>query len=231
MPRYRLEYTKNDRARFLSHRELMTTLQRALRRASFPLTYTRGYSPRPKFSFGPPLGVGMAGLREYIDLELDEDLITLEDYLESLNRQLLPGIRARCFALVPPGDIGLGKLINCARYLVEVPPVDHNTDWDQLLYSINNEESWCYERPKDGKVFDVSAAIIKSDIYHEGKRFFVGLLVKIGPGEVPVRGLLDLLTAKAGTVPVLVSQVTRTGLYRMENSCLIDPLGKTEEFN
>ncbi|WP_084711082.1 DUF2344 domain-containing protein [Syntrophaceticus schinkii] len=43
MPVYRLQYAKQDRARFLSHRELMTAMQRALRRASFPLTYTRGY--------------------------------------------------------------------------------------------------------------------------------------------------------------------------------------------
>jgi radical SAM-linked protein len=84
MPRYRLEYAKNGTARFLSHRELMTSLQRALRRASFPLSYSKGYNPRPKLSFGPPLGVGVAGLREYMDLELTEG-INVEDYLNCLN--------------------------------------------------------------------------------------------------------------------------------------------------
>jgi radical SAM-linked protein len=93
MPRYRLEYAKNGTARFLSHRELMTSLQRALRRASFPLSYSKGYNPRPKLSFGPPLGVGVAGLREYMDLELTEG-INVEDHLNCLNCQLLPGIRA-----------------------------------------------------------------------------------------------------------------------------------------
>ncbi|MGB4503377.1 MAG: TIGR03936 family radical SAM-associated protein [Syntrophaceticus sp.] len=230
MPRYRLEYAKIDRARFLSHRELMTTLQRALRRASFPLTYTRGYNPRPKFSFGPPLGVGVAGLKEYMDLELDDDIKTFEDYLEALNCQLPPGIRAHRLALVPPGDAGLGKLINCARYLVEVPLDDYKTDSDQLFHHIKGEEAWYYERPSDGKVFNVSAAIIKSDIDYEEGRVLLCFLMKVGQGEVPVPGLLDYI-GKSGITPLQLSQVTRTGLYRIEKRCLINPLGEREEFN
>ncbi|HHV34531.1 MAG TPA: DUF2344 domain-containing protein [Syntrophomonadaceae bacterium] len=227
MPKYRLEYAKQDIARFLSHRELMTTLQRALRRASFPLTYSKGYNQRPKFSFGPPLGVGAAGLREYMDLELDEDIQTIEDYLERLNRQLLSGIRAHRLVLVPPGDIGLGKLINCARYLVELSSDDYAADWDQLFNDIKSVESWYYERPHDGKVFDVSAAIIESGCYHEGGRFYLEFLMKVGRGEVPVRGLLDLII-KAGTKPLLLSRLTRTGLFRLEGNRLIDPLGQIE---
>lgn len=230
MPVYRLQYAKQDRARFLSHRELMTALQRALRRASFPLTYTRGYNPRPKFSFGPPLGVGVAGLREYMDLELEETITTLEDDLESLNRQLQPGIRAHRLILVPPGDVGLGKLINCARYIVKLSSHHCNADGEQLLNNIKSEESWCYERPHDGKVFDVSAAIIKSGVCDEGGRLFLEFLMKVGKGEVPVSGLLDLIT-KSGTESLLLSHVTRTGLYRLEGNRLLDPLGKTEEFN
>lgn len=223
MSRYRLEYAKNGTARFLSHRELMTTLQRALRRASFPLTYSKGYNPRPKLSFGPPLGVGVAGLREYMDLELTED-INIEDYLHSLNRLLLPGIHANSLTAVPSGDVGLGKLINCGHYLIDIAK-GHDVDWEQLLHSGEREGTWCYERPGDGKVYNVSEAIIKSDVYHEGERLIPGFLLKVGKGEVPLRVLLGFLADKQGA-ELLPSMVTRTGLYQSDKGCLLDPLGK-----
>lgn len=226
MPVYRLQYAKKNKARFLSHRELMTALKRALRRASFPLIYSKGYNPRPRFSFGPPLGVGVAGLREYMDMELIGDLHATGDYVERLNRRLLSGICAHCLIPVPPGDPGLGKLINCAHYLVRIPSAGRAADWEQLLKKIKDEGSWSYVRSHDQKAFDVSAGIIKSGVYDEGERFFLGFLMKVGLGEVPVRGLPDLIT-RVCTVPLQLSQITRTGLYRLENGCLIDPLGET----
>ncbi|MGC2062301.1 MAG: TIGR03936 family radical SAM-associated protein [Thermodesulfovibrionales bacterium] len=69
--RYRLRVTKTDKARFLSHLELTASIIRALKRADFPLKYSSGFHPAPKLSFGPALGVGIAGLNEYLDLELE----------------------------------------------------------------------------------------------------------------------------------------------------------------
>lgn len=225
MLRYRLQYAKLDQARFLSHRELVTTLQRALRRASFPLTYTRGYNPRPKFSFGPPLGVGVAGWREYLDLETEEEINTENGCLQGLNSCLPAGVRGCRLAPIPPGDIGLGKLINCASYLVEVSPDDHSHGLERLQDSISRKESWLYKRPADGKVFDVAAAIIKSGLHHEEGRLFLEVLLKIGSGEAPVRGLLDVV-AQAGAIPL---RVTRSGLYRLDGSLLSDPLGQKKD--
>jgi hypothetical protein len=48
----------------------MTTIVRALKRADFPLKYSSGFHPAPRLSFGPALGVGIAGLKEYFDLDL-----------------------------------------------------------------------------------------------------------------------------------------------------------------
>jgi hypothetical protein len=71
MPRYRIEYAKQDSARFLSHLELVRVFSRALRRSGLPLVFTQGFSPHPRVSYGPSLGVGVAGRREYLDVELD----------------------------------------------------------------------------------------------------------------------------------------------------------------
>ncbi|MCK7502832.1 MAG: DUF2344 domain-containing protein [Desulfobacterales bacterium] len=39
----------------------MVAILRALRRAGVPLDFSRGFNPKPKVSFGPPLPVGVAG--------------------------------------------------------------------------------------------------------------------------------------------------------------------------
>lgn len=228
MPGYRLQYAKNGSSCFLSHRELMTTLQRGLRRAAFPLTYSKGYNPRPRLSFGPPLGVGVAGLQEYMDIELDQDINT-EEYLDSLNRLLPPSIRANSLIAVLAGAKGLGKLINCGHYLIDIGEGD-DAEWEQLLQSGENEGAWLYERPGDGKVYNVAEAIIKSDVYHMGERLYMGLLLKMGDGEIPLRVLLDFLSDKGETV-LLPAMVTRTGLYHLDKGCLLDPLGKRKNLN
>jgi hypothetical protein len=58
--------------RFLSHIETLNTLQRAVRRTGLPISFTEGFHPRPRLSYGPPLGVGMEGYREFFDMELVE---------------------------------------------------------------------------------------------------------------------------------------------------------------
>lgn len=226
MSRYRLEYAINEKIRFLSHRELMTSLQRSLRRASFPFAYSHGFNQRPKFSFGPPLGVGIAGLREYLDVELVEE-IAQEEYLQRLQQQLPLGIEAHRLVLVPPGDAGLGKFINCACYQVLVPD-SLGISWDKLLQDLEEGDPWWYERPNDDKVFNMSAGIIKSRFQQDEGDLYLEFLLKIGPGEVPVRGLLDVLSSKANAASLPPFRTIRTGLYRQENNCFISPMGEIE---
>ena len=211
MPWYRLEYTKKDTARFLSHRELMTTLQRAMKRASFPLTYSRGHHPRPKLSYGPPLGVGVAGLREYMDLELDREISTLE-YLQFLNDQLPPGIIAQNLVKLDPGEAGLGKFINCACYRIEAGSCIPTISWEELFYKLDEE----YPNLTDG--------LLKWCVDLAGG--YLEVLMEVGQKGVSLRTLLEALNKGIGTSVLLPVMVTRTGLYQLENGLLIDPLKK-----
>jgi radical SAM family uncharacterized protein/radical SAM-linked protein len=68
--RVRVRFSKTGALRHLSHRELITHVTRALNRAGVDLRYSQGFHPAPKMAFGPPLGVGVAGLSEYFDMEM-----------------------------------------------------------------------------------------------------------------------------------------------------------------
>jgi radical SAM-linked protein len=66
----RLRYSKLGKVRFVSHRDGARLWERALRRVSFPVAYTEGFTPRPKLSFGMALPTGAESVAEYIDIDL-----------------------------------------------------------------------------------------------------------------------------------------------------------------
>jgi hypothetical protein len=132
--RYRVRFTKTDKARFLSHLELTTALVRALKRADFPLKYSSGFHPAPRLSFGPALGVGIAGLNEYLDLELElpfhmrsgpfsvpdtsADAGADAGMLSLLNQHLPAGIRVKQMTRLSGKEKSLNSFI--IRYVYEL---------------------------------------------------------------------------------------------------------------
>ena len=71
---YRLWYEKNGPAAFLSQLEIQTVFERAFRRARLPLSFSAGFHPMPKLSFGMALPVGVSSRAEWINVFLREDV-------------------------------------------------------------------------------------------------------------------------------------------------------------
>ncbi|MCP4633140.1 MAG: TIGR03960 family B12-binding radical SAM protein [candidate division Zixibacteria bacterium] len=63
-------WTRNEKLKFLSHRDMIRAFQRAIRRSQLPAEFTQGFSPRLKLSFGPPLPIGFTSEDEYFDMHL-----------------------------------------------------------------------------------------------------------------------------------------------------------------
>lgn len=68
--RLRIRYTKLGKVRFVSHRDGARLWERALRRVGIPVASTRGFTPRPKLSFGLALPTGAESIAEYLDVEV-----------------------------------------------------------------------------------------------------------------------------------------------------------------
>ncbi len=66
----RFRFLKQGDIRFTSHRDLMRLYMRVLRRAALPLAMSKGFNPRPRISIPAPIGVGITGYNEVLDLEL-----------------------------------------------------------------------------------------------------------------------------------------------------------------
>jgi radical SAM-linked protein len=70
----RLRFEKTGPAAYISHLDLMRTMQRALRRADVPLRFSEGFNPHALLSILIPLPVGMESLCELMDIRVMEEL-------------------------------------------------------------------------------------------------------------------------------------------------------------
>ena len=69
----RLRFSKTGRAVYISHLDLMHTMQRAFSRAGYELKYSEGFNPHPQISIALPLSVGAESVCEIMDFKLRQD--------------------------------------------------------------------------------------------------------------------------------------------------------------
>ena len=79
MDKLRLRFKKTGRAVYISHLDLMHTMQRGFSRAGYELKYSEGFNPHPIISILLPLSVGASSVCELMDFRLKTgcDLSTL----------------------------------------------------------------------------------------------------------------------------------------------------------
>ncbi len=119
--RFRLRYVVKEPYRFAAHLDRVRALYHSLRRSELPIIYTRGFSPKPMLSLGPPLPVGLVSEGEYVDI------FTSFRYSGNVVRDFGPflprGLQITAGRRVPLDWPSLCKLINLGRYLIRVPDV------------------------------------------------------------------------------------------------------------
>ena len=93
MDKLRLKFSKTGRAVYISHLDLMRTMQRVFSRAGVGLKYSEGFNPHAKISIILPLPVGMHSQCEYLDFALAGDC-DLETLPARLNPFMPEGIEA-----------------------------------------------------------------------------------------------------------------------------------------
>lgn len=84
-------FAREAPARFLSHLDLMATLEYAVRRARLPVELSQGFTPRPRLSLAAPLPLGYLGEREILDLSLHQP-VPLDELARRLQAVLPAGL-------------------------------------------------------------------------------------------------------------------------------------------
>ena len=92
MDNLRLKFSKTERSVYISHLDLMRTMQRAFLRAGMPLKHSEGFNPHPQLNFALPLSVGTASVCELLDFTLSGYMV-LSEIPYRLNKALPEGIK------------------------------------------------------------------------------------------------------------------------------------------
>lgn len=142
--RYLIKFSKEDEIKFISHLDLMRTVQKIIKRAALPIEYSQGFNPHMSISFAQPLAVGVYSHGEYMDMSLAEELD--EQYIiDALNQNAPNGIRFyKAIKLIQKGEKKVPKSmagVDGALYKIQIK----YNDVSKLEYQLNKlkkQDQW-----------------------------------------------------------------------------------------
>ncbi len=183
----RLRYTRDGKIRFTSHRDTARILERSLRKLRLPISYSEGFSPRPKLSFGLALSVGYESDAEYLDVDLATS-VDLEDLPAALTDALPDGLRVVAAAELRPGTPSLQQAITSCRWQIEVGGATVD-DVAAAVSTVLGADELVIERVRKGKTasVDVRPAILDLRV--------------VGPTDAGVQLVADLATETVSLRP------------------------------
>lgn len=105
----RMKFAKEGRAKYISHLDLMHTMQRAMARCQMPLWFTEGFNQHAYVSVALPLSTGYSGECEFLDFNITSETVP-ENAVEALNSVFPEGLRAIEIYPLEDGGMKVGAI-------------------------------------------------------------------------------------------------------------------------
>jgi radical SAM-linked protein len=153
--RYRIRFRKEGDLRLISHRDLVRTFERLLRRAGLALSMSEGFHPKPRMSFPSALAVGVTGLDEVLELELT-DTPAPEALLATLAPHSPPGLVLSAAEALPEGT--KKAQVRRVAYKLPVPP-DRRAAAEEAIARLLAESSHVVTREEGRAPIDLRPLI------------------------------------------------------------------------
>lgn len=180
--RLRICYPKAGRLRYLSHLELVHTLERCIRRAGLPFAITQGFSPHMKAAFGPALPVGTGGEREYLDVWVTRytEASDVLKVLRAVTPEDLSPIEVGYVAMNVPS---LTAALTIGQYRVELEGREYDAEEVHAgIVRLMAEGSITVEQKGKQKVYDLARSIPKEPRVHgQQDGVTIEMTVRMGP--------------------------------------------------
>lgn len=111
----RAVFEKSGRAVFISHLDLLRTMQRAIKRSGIPVWYSQGFNPHIYLNFPLALSLGVTSKTEYMDFAVTEECDN-NDILNKLNAVMPEGLKI--ISVSEP--VYANKEIGFAEYVIKL---------------------------------------------------------------------------------------------------------------
>ena len=227
----RVKYKIEDEMIFISHLDLQRLLQRAFRRAKINLSYSEGFNPHPKMSYGNALALGVESQGEYVDIEIEDD-IEVDEFLERINNQLPEGIKFIKGQEIDPKTPSLSSVIVYGEYIFNIDldtPLSKEFVKSRVLNFVKSEEIIVTKTNKKGRKVEVDIRpLIKNfDLVSlDDKKVTFESTIATGSKanlniNILIPQILNMLDLEIDPREV---SVLRRDLYAMEDGQLVTPL-------
>ncbi|MDU5107214.1 TIGR03936 family radical SAM-associated protein [Clostridium sp.] len=186
--RYVIKFTKESSIKFISHLDLMRTIQRVIRRADLPMEYSKGFNPHMAMSIAQPLSVGVYSDAEYMDIVLVEEL-SEDEIINRLNEKTASGIKFLNAKKVVNVE-GQKKvpqtmaLVDAARFTIKMICKDTNIV-EEKMKALEKESQWTtIKKSKKGeKEVNLKTMIKEMKYWINNDELIINIVVSSGSRE------------------------------------------------
>ena len=223
--RYVIKFSKGEVIKFISHLDLMRTIQRIIRRSGVPIEYSKGFNPHMALSLAQPLSVGVYSDGEYMDIVLTEEM-KVADLLARLNEAAPPTIRF--FEATPIEIVENVKrvpqamaLLDAGRYIIKLKLVNEE-NVEEKMASLLNENAWeTLKKSKKGeKMADIKPLVKELKYWVKDGELVINALIATGSRENLSADLLaKFITSKIENVNTeSFVNIKREEMYVLKNN-------------
>ena len=228
----RVKYGKTDQGKFISHLDLIRAWERAFRRARTPISYSQGFNPHPKVSFGSALAVGLTSTGEYMDIVLKSNF-PIQEIKGELAKYLPAGLIVYDIKEIDPKATPLMAVINRAKYLVginlfqdvnqqELDNILNDLLQQEKIIILRNTKKGLRERDIRAGIFELEAKVIDKN------KVELVMVVETGSGgNVRPEEVVEALKEKGLSIESETINIHREGLYISSDTGLNTPLSVT----
>ncbi|MGI5891558.1 MAG: TIGR03936 family radical SAM-associated protein [Bacillota bacterium] len=206
--RWRVQLKISGNMSYISHLDLLSALQRALRRAGLPMRYSEGFNPHMCISFGPAHAVGVAEDCLYCDIDFaSEPPNAWQELLGDFSPAGLSLVQAR---KINDKSKSLMASINLAVYELIFEPQKEALKGAlaEGVQRFLSADSFVIERvsPKGKKIIDIRPSVTSIELIGS---WSLCVAIRLGVAGTPKPQ--ELAQAIAPSFSLLV--VRRTGLF------------------
>ncbi|MFQ5499194.1 MAG: TIGR03960 family B12-binding radical SAM protein [Candidatus Zixiibacteriota bacterium] len=210
--RVRIQWGRGESFKYMSHLDNIRMIERILRRAHWPISYSQGFNPAMKLSYGPPLPLGFTSEAELFEATLESNLMPY--MIDALRTEVPGGMTIIDARSVLARSKSLSALLNRVEYTIPASYFSDRSSVSSRLDEIMQMSTLEIERSGKDRIrkLDIRPAIYDLQLHDDL------LVMTLGVGEGGYARPVEVAAAIDPTVDMrcLSFRVHRRALYRYQ---------------
>ena len=191
----RLKYEKNNEVKYIGHLDTITMFDRAFRRSGIDIKFSNGFNKRACFVFALPTGAGIESKCEYMEFEVLDESINLQEIKDNLNKVLPNGFNIVDISLINDKKSIMAKVIE-SEYCIYVYVENKSGVCDKISNIFDKEEVLVIKKIKDNiiKYIDIKKNILQINISDDNDKIRIYLKFTVALKVCDLKKILILPT-------------------------------------